>query len=579
MKKFLLVSFILMVAIGPVFILTTTWYEEAAHGIGDPILSNSGNAGYDVEHYDLDITWLPQSKSIDAYAEINCTATKNMRTFNLDFNGFEVEELLVNDIPTKYLRFGQEFQLLLTRENWLDKGDDFSIKIHYKGVPNSTINKDGYLDGWNQYSGGVMVASEPDQAPNWIPVNDHPLDKATYHMLITVPKPYIAAANGEPGSITDNGDTRTYEFNVDQPMASYLATVNVSKFQVDTVYGPNELPIINYYPEYYKDEEKSPFKRLPEMIETFNSLFGTYPFNTAGVIVVDDELNFALETQSRSIFGTDAKEEWIVAHELAHQWFGDSVSLKSWQETWLKEGFASYAEILWEEHAISKESAENHLKDWYAMMTTFGGAHISKEEFIQPFASGFIPLPEVDITEDQILETIKVVAGKNVAQQEIANALLIMEEKGMLVSNIPFALEAISFDQVYANAKFYNDFYLSIGFLESARTAEDIAKMGPPMPPGKVEEPWQMYSTSVYKRGALTLHALRLKVGDETFFKILREFAERYQYSNASTEDFITLSEEISGQALNDFFREWLHENPIPDIPQMGLSESNYTYD
>jgi aminopeptidase N len=321
--------------------------------------------------------------------------------------------------------------------------------------------------GWNHYEGGVYVASEPAGAHNWFPANDHPCDKATYTFVITAPKPYVVAANGLLRTTTDNGPTTTYVWEVRAPMASYLASVNISDFARVEQQGPNGLLIRNYFPRERASELRDEFEPTAEMIEFFNGIFGPYPFEAYGVVVANTELGYALENQTLSLFGLGIEQAGehahrIVAHELAHQWFGNSVSLKTWKDMWLNEGFASYAEILWQEHKEGKQAVEGQMKLMY----------------------------------DYIAE-----------------------------GNYP-----------------------------------------PPAEP----PPNDLFNPSVYLRGALTLHALRLEVGDDTFFRILRTYADRFKYGNAGTDDFIAVAEEISGRDLKALFDAWLYSRQMPDFPEQG---------
>jgi aminopeptidase N len=251
------------------------------------------------------------------------------------------------------------------------------------------------------------------------------------------------------------------------PMASYLATVNIDEFVEQTEESPDGVPIRNYWPPDIAEQAELNFARTGEMIDFYSETFGPYPFDVYGVVVADTDFPFALETQtltlfSRSWLGAAGDLDITVAHELAHQWFGDSVSLASWQDIWLNEGFATYASWLWYEYDKGHTAFDRSVGETYRMMAAPGG----------------------EIT------------------------------------------------------------------------------FGPPGDP----TPRDLFSGGVYYRGAMTLHALRLEVGDEDFFGILRTYYDRYQNGNASTADFIAIAEEISGQELDDFFNGWLYEVEVPEL-------------
>jgi aminopeptidase N len=169
---------------------------------------------------------------------------------------------------------------------------------------------------------------------------------------VTVPEALDVAANGLLRA-TAAGATRgteTWVFDAPDPMATYLVEVVVANLRSEELTGPAGLPIRNAYDADLGREVGAAFARQGEMIDFFADLFGPYPFVTYGAVVVDEDLGFALETQTLSLFGSDLTAEPVVAHELAHQWFGDHVSLGSWRDIWLNEGFATYAQWLWTEH-------------------------------------------------------------------------------------------------------------------------------------------------------------------------------------------------------------------------------------
>ncbi len=446
---------------------------QGSDGIGDSLYPQLGNGGYDALHYTLTLSVDMPTDTLSGTVTMEANALQDLSAFNLDFHGFEISQLTVDGAPAKYSRTSHELTIEPARP--LTKGEHFTTAVTYSGSPDETPSSDGLPTGWTHYDKGVFVASEPAGAAGWYPVNDHPLDKAAYTFRITVPKPYVVAANGLLKQTIDNGDTLTYVWETDKLLASYLATVNIAQFKVQTDKGPNGLPIRSYFPSDATADETQPFARTADMIDYFSGLFGPYPFEAYGVVMADTDLGFALETQTLSLFGrTSASRrrargtplEEIAAHELSHQWFGDSVSLKDWRDIWLNEGFATYCEFLWEDHVSGGTVMSTVMRNIYRV----------------------------------------VVRDENSAS----------------------------------------------GTLDS--------------PPAT-----DLFNENVYFRGALTLHALRVRVGDDIFFRILRTYAERYRYGNAATADFIAVAEEISGQKLGSFFDAWLNQRATPDIPEMNL--------
>ena len=226
--------------------------------------------------------------------------------------------------------------------------------------------------------GGSFVMSEPDGSASFYPVNDHPLDKATYTFRVTVPAPLEVAANGVLTETINNGDTNTFIFEVRDPMASYLTTINIDEFEIETSQSQTGVPIRDYYSSTLAEEYREPFARQAEMIDYFSEIFGPYPFEVYGSMLMDTEFGSALENQTLSIYGTDMidlddveETELTVAHELSHQWFGDSVSVADWSDIWLNEGFATYSEGLWIEHTSGREALDDWVKFIYSDVITY----------------------------------------------------------------------------------------------------------------------------------------------------------------------------------------------------------------
>ena len=434
-----------------------------ADGIGDPYFPQLGNGGYDVEHYDLELQVDPVENRIQSEATLTArvTSADPLTQLNLDLSGLDVAEVLIDGDPARFERNGRELVVHPTVP--LAPGSELILKVLYSGVPEPI--QEGSLPipvGWMKTADGSFVLSEPQGASSWFPANDHPSDKATFTFRITVPDGVEAIANGRlvDQLPTGNGTTR-WTWDMRSPMAPYLATVAVGQFQIVTEPGPAGITIRHAFPERLAALATFDLGRTNEMLELFASQLGPYPFDVYGGLVVDVQTGFALETQTFSTFDTTAidgnrGQETTVAHELVHQWFGNSVSLARWQDVWLNEGFATYGEWLWTEH--------------------IGGASV----------------------------------------------------------------------------------------LQTAETVHDaLTDTRPPGDPGVAS----LFSPSVYRRGALTLQALRLTVGDDAFFKTLQTYASRFRDANATTADFIAVAEEVSGKDLTALFDEWLFAEPLPSLP------------
>ena len=352
-----------------------------ASGIGDSLYPNLGNGGYDVQKYDisLDISDVLESALVGV-TTIKAAATQTLSSFNLDFIGFEIDSITVNGEPAAFSRDGQE--LTITPPMPLGEGEIFTTAVTYRGSPEqiTSIAFPASI-GWVTYDNGSYVLSQPDGAANFYPVNNHPLDRAAYSFRITVPKGFEAAANGLLEQTIDNGDSTTYVFEARDPMASYLATVNItSGFDIETDVSDTGVPIRNYFAETLPDDQLAPFDLQPEMIDFFSHIFGPYPFEVYGSVVIDEAIGAALETQTLSLFGTDFLNrpesaritlEDVIAHEAAHQWFGDHITLEDWSDIWLNEGFATYSEGLWREHSGGAEALDDWLITTYDFVENF----------------------------------------------------------------------------------------------------------------------------------------------------------------------------------------------------------------
>jgi aminopeptidase N len=311
--------------------------SPGAAGLGDSLYPNFGNGGYDVQHYTLDLTVNDVvTGDLDGSATIDARATQSLSSLNFDFIGFEITNILVNGQSADFKRSGQE--LIITPSPALPENESFTVEVQYQGSPTEMESVALSLQtGWVKFDGGSFVLSEPDGAASFFPVNDHPLDKASYTFRVTVPEPFEVAANGVLTETIDKREITTFVFEAHDPMASYLVTINIDEFDLETSQAENGVPIRNYYSSGLPEDIRKPFELQDEMLVYFSEVFGPYPFEVYGALVIDTEFGAALENQTMSIFGIDMIDadhlegaQQVIAHELAHQWFGDSVSLADW---------------------------------------------------------------------------------------------------------------------------------------------------------------------------------------------------------------------------------------------------------
>jgi aminopeptidase N len=464
-------------------------FVPGAPGAGDAYFPFAGNGGYDVRHYDLDITYTPPAPDpaplvgeLSGVATIDLVATQNLDRFNLDLRDMDVRAIKVNGRrlrevtpPAPGTTVGgpaywqvqddeaRVWELTVQPRPKLKKGTRTRVVITYGGQTTRPEDIEGALYGWVTTRDGAMVVSEPEGSMTWYPVSDHQTDKATYSFEITVPEGKVAVANGLPARrpVTRRGWT-TWFWKAPDLQASYLTTASVGDYELRYSKTDDGLPIIDAVddgltPANAATTEAS-LKLQPDMIAFLEETFRRYPFNSFGSIVDDDSVGYALETQTRPVYSRVASESTVV-HELAHQWFGNAVSPERWQDIWLNEGWATYVEWLWSEHT-----------------------------------------------------------GGDTAQA--------------------------SFDAVMATPA--DDPFWNLAIAD----------------PG----PLGLFNGAVYDRGAATLHALRIEVGDEAFFEGAQKWLKRYDDSTATTEDFEAVYEEVSGQDLGAFFDVWLRTPSKPVI-------------
>ena len=436
-------------------------------GIGDPYYPLDGNGGYDVKHYDLAIRYAPATDALAGAVRIRAVATQRLSAFNLDLDGLTIRSITVDGRPAAWSRAGTE--LTVTPRRPLSRGQAYVTSIVYDGVPKVIHDPDLGDGGAFTTEDGVVVLGEPDVAQAWFPSNDHPSDKASFSIALTVPQDLQAISNGVPAGRSTARGWSTWRWEQAEPMATYLAMAAVGKFDVKS-YQRDGIRFVDAIdpaldPATYTRVAKS-FAREPEILRFLSGYFGAYPFRAAGGIVdADGEWGYALENQGRPIytpqdFDTQQDGDSVVVHELTHQWYGDSVAVDRWRDIWLNEGFATYAEWLWSGHE-----------------------------------------------------------GLGTPQQ--------------------------IFEQRYATPA------------TAALWTTKVADPGPP----------NLFVGAVYNRGAMTLQALRLTVGDQAFFRTLRAWAQIHRNGNGTTAEFIALAERIAHRDLGAFFTAWLYTASKPAHP------------
>jgi aminopeptidase N len=429
----------------------------------DPYFPQLGNRGYDVQHYDLDLTYDPADADLEGEATITATATAPLRRFHLDLVGMQVESVSVDGRAAATRRRARE--LVVRPAKALRPRQEFQVRVHYSGTPEPrTVPGLNAPNGWLRSEDGVITLNEPDGARTWFPANDHPTDKATYTFTIEVPAGLTAVANGTLSERRDQSGRTTWSWDEPSPMATYLAQVVIGDLALEDAAPVDGVTIRHAFAPSVRAAAADAAAATPDMLTFLATWFGPYPFETYGVLAPGSGLSrLAFEAQTFSVFAPDIfaqpkQASTVLLHELAHQWFGDWVSPASWRETWLNEGFATYAEWLWSDVALGVPLQRN----------------------VEAAHAGATADPDASATD-----------------------------------------------------------------------------------PGRDE----MFSSPVYQRGALTLHALRTTVGDDAFKQILRAYLDRFGGKTASTDDFVQVASEIAGSDLQSFFDSWLGPGAPPLLP------------
>ncbi|KAA6211712.1 M1 family metallopeptidase [Streptomyces filamentosus] len=338
-------------------------------GIGDPLFPHLGNPGYDVLAYDIDLTYSGvNTEPLTAVTRVDALATTDLDRLHLDFTHGTVSDVTVDGLPAAHETSGED--LIVTPIVPVDAGETVTVTVRHTSDPRGPAAN----GGWVRTSDGLVMANQADAAHRVFPSNDHPSDKAFFTFRITAPSELTAVANGLPTGRVDHGATTTWTYRVGHPMATELAQVSLGRSTVLHRTGPHGLPVRDVVRTQDREAMEPWLRRTPGHLEWMEGKVGPYPFETYGVLIADATTGFELETQTLSLFEerlfTDPRfPQWyvdaVMVHELAHQWFGDSVSPRTWSDLWLNEGHASWYEALYADETAGK-SLERRMKAAYA---------------------------------------------------------------------------------------------------------------------------------------------------------------------------------------------------------------------
>lgn len=587
MNKTMMLVFMILLA---VFSAAAGQSQECTR---DSFFPEAGNCGYDVSDYRLDMTWDPDGDRWDVMEDLTFTAEWDTDELHFDFTDtYEIYGMTIDGVAVDFELKGQD----LTIHYNFAHDTEYHLYAGFRGKLNYGFIFDE--DGGDRENGsGFCMLNEPTNAWRYYICNDHPKDRATYHYSFTVPADFTPAGVGRlleireadgtvikpEGAFTRKAGpagtegTVTFTYEAVEPMPPYLFTVCAFPYdlrQKTLESGTVQLDFVdNTLGDLYENAWELTDQQ-ETVIRMFEGYFGKYPYRDLGAIVSPTYLGAALESQTRPMYDLTTLDGDVFAHELAHQWMGDLVSLEDWSDVWIKEGAATYGEYLYKLHFEGREAYEQDLIRRYERIA--GGTSmvldLSNEDVRAWFQNAAEDADAQEYARPAALEAAAAFCRTDTeGTQHIDPGLIpLPDEDNVTLGQWLYAMGKVC-KTVRMDHRTFEKFYEMTGADLGLESFTDHYP-GPKEISNTEEE---MYGTSTYYGGSLVYYALHHRLGDEGFRQAMQTLLERCQYSTVNEKQFIEVFSQTAGEDLTDFIRPWLYygEGTVPDLPGLETAE------
>lgn len=330
----------------------------------------------DIQHLALDLEVDPAQRSVVGVATLRCVVVApETSVVVLDAVELQIERVTAGDAEVAFRHDGRKLRIELPRP--LAAGAELVLAIAYRGAPRRGLYFIAPDEGYPQKPLQVWTQGQDEDSRYWFPCIDTPNEKATSELRVTIPAGLFALSNGVLVSDATEGERRTLHWRLEVPHSCYLVTLAIGDFaEITTTW--RDMPVVYYVERGKEAHAERTLARTPQMLELFSERFGVaYPYPRYAQVFVADFIFGGMENTSATTLtdtvlideraALDYDIDALVAHELAHQWFGDLVTCRDWGEGWLNEGFATYAEYIWREHYEGRDAADLELEEWAEM--------------------------------------------------------------------------------------------------------------------------------------------------------------------------------------------------------------------